>query len=118
MSQQTLTAEQILKLAHSKSYEEFMVNKDLLGFHNRKFGQRLSADILSTMAAQQHDSKLACCLIGEGKHFTLGWTLMAKLYDHKLALPSTSKYILSNCSDILYAIEMWFPPDQTLHYGI
>lgn len=102
-----LSNDEILMLAHAKSYEEFLINKDLLGFRGKKFCQKHAVDILCTMAAQQHDSKLACKIVEDGKHITIGWTLKYNFFDWMYKFCGQD-YIKKNLENIYKAINMWF----------
>lgn len=105
-----LSADEILKLARSKTYEEFLVNKDLLGFHGKKFCQKHALDILYTMAAQHHDSKLACQIVNEGKHIQIGDVLMYNMFDWYYTFCGQT-YIKDNLHEIYQAIRGWFGPN-------
>ena len=104
-----LTSDEILKLARSKNYEEFVVNKDLLGFHNKKFCQKHALEILSTMAAQHHDSKLACQIVDEAKHIQIGDVLYYSLFDAYYQ-SSWQPYIKANLFEIYKAVKAWYGP--------
>lgn len=104
-----LSSDEILKLAQSKTYEEFLVNKDLMGFCKKKFCQKHAVEILQTMAAQQHDSKLACKIVEEGKHIKIGDTLWYSLFDWTFKF-NGQQYIKNNLNDILKSIKLWFAP--------
>lgn len=104
-----LSPNELIKLAQSKNYEEFLVIKDLMGFHNKKFCQKHALDILATMAAQHHDSKLACQIVNEGKHIQIGDVLKYNMFD-KYYLFAGQQYIKKNLYDIYLAINAWFGP--------
>ena len=75
-----LSTDQYQLLAKSKSYEEFLVNKELLGFGKRKkFGQKVSYIILMWMAYFDK-CDLACKLVKEAKHITIGDYLKDQMY--------------------------------------
>ena len=106
----TLSLDELLVLARSKTLEEFMIAKDLLGFHGRKFCQKHSIEILSTMAAQHHDSKFACSLIASGKHFTLGrFNVSFEMFDRWYKFAG-QPYIKHSLHDIWLALHMFDPP--------
>lgn len=104
-----LSSDEILRLARSKTYEEFIVNKDLLGFHNKKFCQKHAVEILCTMAAQHHDSKLACQIAKDGKHIQIGDVLQYNMFDKYYTFVG-QKYIKDNLHAIWRAIKDWFAP--------
>ena len=104
-----LSADEILRLARSKTYEEFLVSKDLLGFNNKKFCQKHAVEILSTMAAQHHDSALACKIISEGKHIQIGDVLQYSMFD-KYYMFTGQKYIKDNLHEMWKAVRAWFAP--------
>ena len=104
-----LSAYEILKLARCKTYEEFIVNKDLLGFHNKKFCQKHALDILATMAAQHHDSKLACKIVSDGKHIQIGDVLRYNMFDMYYQSYG-QRYIKENLFEIYKAVNAWFAP--------
>ena len=104
-----LTSDEILKLARSKNYEEFIVNKDLLGFRNKKLCQKLALAVLSTMAAQHHDSKLACQIVDEAKHIQIGDVLYYNLFDAYYQ-SSIQPYIKANLFEIYKAVKAWYAP--------
>lgn len=104
-----LSNDEILRLAHAKTYEEFLVNKDLMGYRGKKFCQKHAVDILAAMAAQQHDSKLACKIVEEGKHIKIGETLWYNFFDWMYQF-SGQTYIKDNLKDIYKSISMWFAP--------
>ena len=64
--------EVLFTLARCKTYEEFIVNKDMLGWHKTKFSQHDSFEILAIMAAQHHNSQLACKLLHQKDVFSIG----------------------------------------------
>lgn len=98
-----LTLDKCLKLARSKNYEEFIINKDLLGFHNKKFCQKLALNILQCMAAYQHDAELACQIINEGKHIQIGDFLKYEIFDCYYQCIE-QKYVKDNLHKIYKAI--------------
>lgn len=108
-----LDTEQARILGKSKTYEEFLVNKDLLGFKGKKFGQNDSFEILKWMALFSKDSALACKIVEEAKHITIGYTLLERLYDniygyiYGYAIAS-SKNAKQNAFDIYHAVHAWF----------
>lgn len=104
-----LTSDEILKLARSKNYEEFVVNKDLLGFHSKKFCQKHALEILSTMAAQHHDSKLACRIASEAKHVQIGDVLYYNMFDRYYSFCGQT-YIKENLLSIYEAVKAWYRP--------
>ena len=74
--------EVLFTLARCKTYEEFMINKDILGWHKKKFSQRDSFNILAIMAAQHHDSRLACKLLRQKNVFSTGKLLKRWMHQH------------------------------------
>ena len=106
----TLSPDELLALARSKTPEEFMIAKDLLGFHGRKFCQKQSIEILSTMAAQHHDSKLACSFIDNGNVFTIGrFSVSYEMFDRWWKFAG-QVYIKQNLHDIWLALHKFDPP--------
>ena len=104
-----LSNSELFSLASSKTYEEFLINKDLIGFSKKKFCQKHALEILETMAAQHHDSKLACKIVEEGKHITMGYVLKYNFFDW-MYLFTGQQYIKKNLEDIYKAICAWFAP--------
>ena len=102
-----LSSHEILQLARSKTYEEFLINKDLIGWHNKKFCQKHAVEILTTMAAQQHDNKLACKIINEAKHIMIGDDLKYRMFDAWYTF-SGQTYIKNNLLDMWHAVRNWF----------
>ena len=76
-----LSEDQAKAIAKSKTYEEFIVAKDLLGFHNKKLGQFNSFLVLMWMAYCHEDCGLACKLVEEAEHVTIGNMLLEYLYE-------------------------------------
>lgn len=74
--------EVLFTLASCKTYEEFMVNKDLFGWRKKKFSQYDSFNILTIMAAQHHDSRLACKLLRQKDVFSIGKLLERLMQAH------------------------------------
>lgn len=106
-----LDNEQAKILGKSKTYEEFLVNKDLLGFKGKKFGQNDSFEILKWMAYFHEDSVLACRIVEEAKHITIGYTLLGRAYDNTSGYSiCQSKNAKQNATDIYYAVHAWFAP--------
>lgn len=106
-----LDTSQCQLLAKSKNYEEFVVNKDLMGFRKKKFGQKMSYLVLMWMAVYQDDSKLACKLVNEAKHITIGDTLKMKTYDClRVKWLYSTNAVKQNLMDIYQAICAWFAP--------
>ena len=104
-----LDNEQAKTLGKSKTYEEFLVNKDLLGFKGKKFGQNDSFEILKYMAYFHKNSALACKIIEEAKHITIGYTLLGRAYDNTYYI-GQSKNAKQNATDIYHAVHAWFAP--------
>ena len=87
------------------------INKELLGVKNKKFGQNDSFEILKYMAYFHDDSKLACRLVNEAKHITIGDTLLMRAYDNTRGwFIGESKEAKQNAIDIYNAVRSWFGP--------
>lgn len=98
-----------LQLMKSSSYEEFVVNKDLYGFHNKRFNQHQTLELIAGMIAQQRNSKLVCRLIEEDKHFTIGDFVRNKMLT-TYACSSHVKYMKNNYNNVMQSINLFFPP--------
>ena len=104
-----LDTEQAKILGKSKTYEEFLINKDLLGFKGKKFGQNDSFEILKWMAYFHKDSALACKIVEEAKHITIGYTLLERACDNTYGyFIGQSKNAKQNAIDIYHAVHAWF----------
>ena len=104
-----LSNDEILRLAHAKTYEEFLVNKDLLGFKDKKLCQTYTAKLLLAMSKMHKNANLACKLVDDGKHITIGNITRRKFIDAAYYY-GNSIVTLNNEHQIYDAIMKWFPP--------
>ena len=87
--------EVLFTLVRCKTYEEFMINKDLFGWRKKKFSQRDSFNILAIMAAQHHDCQLACKLLRQKDVFSTG-NLLERLMQQHIRSTGFQTYITRN----------------------
>ena len=91
--------EVLFTLAGCETYEEFMVNKDMFGWRKKKFSQHDSFNILTIMAAQHHDSWLACKLLRQNDVFSTG-KLLKRWMQHHISSNGFQVYIARNLCEI------------------
>lgn len=106
-----LSEDQAKAIAKSKTYEEFIVAKDLLGFHNKKLGQFNSFLVLIWMAYYHENCGLACKLVEEAEHVTISNMLLEYLYNligTKWQWHGASKNFNDNVQKIYEAVRSWF----------